>query len=69
MFALEFITAMRGYGWRHLEALAPPKPAADADVPEDSRRAELLAPVRAHMAAINEAKRVGREAARQDGAA
>jgi hypothetical protein len=68
VFSLEFMTAMLGHGWRHFPALAPPKPAADAEVPEDSRRAELLAPVRAHMAAINEAKRVS-AAARQDGAA
>lgn len=66
VFALEFITAMRGYGWRHSEALAPPKP-----VPAGSgsrRRAELLAPVRAQMDVLNEAKR-HRDETWQDGAA
>ena len=60
-FALEFITAMHGYGWRHVEVLAPPKSAAV--VPGTaSKREELLAPLRAQMDAINEAKRTAREA-------
>ena len=60
-FALEFITAMLGYGWRHNEALAPPKPAA-VTPGTASKREELLAPLRAQMDAINEAKRTAREA-------
>lgn len=60
VFALEFITAMRGYGWRHNEALAPPKPVpAEAD---GRSREEMLAPVRAHLDAINAAKQAPREA-------
>jgi hypothetical protein len=64
VFAAEFITAMRGYGWRHTEArvFAPPKPAvaASGTAPRD----ELLTPVRAQLDALNAAKR-----AREDGAA
>lgn len=60
VFALEFMTAMRGYGWRHNAALAPPKPSpATAG---STRREELLAPVRAQMDAINAAKRAAQEA-------
>ncbi|HEX3957743.1 MAG TPA: hypothetical protein VHZ03_14090 [Trebonia sp.] len=57
VFALEFITAMRGHGWRHLAALAPPK-ATPVDEPGSgsSPRTELLAPVRAQMAELNAAK-------------
>lgn len=65
VFALEFITAMRGYGWRHNETLAPPKPAPAVPPRSVSRLDELLAPVRAQMEAINAEKRAQRE----DGAA
>lgn len=70
VFALEFITALRGHGWRPVGALATPKPApAGVASPGDSKRAELLAPVRAQMDAINEAKRHAREAWQDGGAA
>lgn len=60
VFALEFITAMRGYGWRRNEALAPPKPAPATS--DGTSREELLAPVRAQMNAINAARQAAREA-------
>ena len=60
-FALEFITAMHGYGWRHVEALAPPKP-APVTPGTASKREELLAPVRAQLDAINAANQAQREA-------
>lgn len=47
-FAQDFLAAMIGKGWRHLEALAPPRAAA-AD-PDAGRRAELLAEARARCA-------------------
>jgi hypothetical protein len=60
-FAQEFITAMSGYGWRHVEALAPPKP-APAATSAPSKREELLAPVRAQLDALNAAQKAEREA-------
>lgn len=60
VFALEFVTAMLGHGWRHLAALAKPKtaPAAEGEPGSGtSRRAELLAPVRAQLDELNAAKR------------
>jgi hypothetical protein len=60
-FALEFITAMSGYGWRHVEALAPPKHAV-VTPGTASKREELLAPVRAQLDAINAAQKAEREA-------
>lgn len=58
-FALEYVTAMLGNGWRHLDALAKPKPAPAESEPGSgsSRRAELLAPVRAQLDELNAAKR------------
>ena len=61
VFAAECVTVMRGYGWRHNEALAPPKPAPVTPTTV-GKREELLAPLRAQMDAINEAKRAAREA-------
>lgn len=60
VFALEFLTAMRGKGWRHLEALAAPKP-APADGSDSRRSAELLAPLRDRLAEINAAKKTVRD--------
>lgn len=66
VFALEFLTAMRGKGWRHLEALVGPKPVPDGVTGTDSRRsAELLAPLRAQLDELNATKR----AAIEEGAA
>ena len=66
VFAAEYITAMRGHGWRHLAALAKPKAApADAPTTDGSHRAEMLAPLRAHLDELNAAKR----AAIEEGAA
>ena len=63
-FALEFLTALRGQGWRHTEAkaFAPPKPvpAGEDTGPSEATRAELEA-ARQRMDAIN-AARAEREA-------
>lgn len=50
-FALDFITAMLGNGWRHLEALAKPKPAPAGESRTGSgKHAELLAEARTRCA-------------------
>lgn len=60
--ALEFITALRGHGWRPTpaKAVAPPPhaPAGTATVPRD----ELLADLRADMEARAAASRAAKEA-------
>ena len=61
VFAAECVAAMRGYGWRHNEALAPPKP-APVTPGTASKREELLAPVRAQLDALNAATKAEREA-------
>lgn len=59
VFALEFVTAMLGHGWRHLAALAKPKAATAGEdgAGSGSHRAELLAPLRAQLDELNAAKR------------
>ena len=61
VFAAECVTVMRGYGWRHNEALAPPKPAV-AIPGTASKREELLAPLRAQLDELNAAQQAQREA-------
>jgi len=62
-FALEFLTALRGQGWRPTEAraTAPPAhaPAGTAERPRD----ELLADLRADMEARAAAARAAKESA------
>jgi hypothetical protein len=65
VFAAETITALRGFGWRPTPARLYPAPKADPATPSSSRHAELLAPLRAQLEELNEAKRHARE----DGAA
>ena len=63
-FAMEFVQAMIGRGWRPTEArrLAPPKPQLGGGTgPSEETRADLEA-ARQRMDAINEAKRTAREA-------
>lgn len=64
VFALEFVTAMLGYGWRHVAALARPKaaPASEDGAGSGSHRAELLAPLRAQLDELNAARQASREA-------
>ena len=61
VFAAECVTVMRGYGWRHNEALAPPRPAV-VTPGTAGRREELLAPLRAHLDELNAAQKAEREA-------
>lgn len=57
MFARDFMTALTGYGWRHVSALAPPpSPAADDDIGPSEATAALLEAAKARMAAVNAAK-------------
>jgi hypothetical protein len=68
VFAAECVTVMRGFGWRHSEALAPPKPApAPAPAAAGSSREEQLRSLRAQLDELNAAKRAPFEAV--DGAA
>jgi len=60
VFALEFITALRGHGWRPTPAKATAPPLHAPPVADKRSRDEELAAVRAKMAAARE---------RQDGAA
>lgn len=64
VFALEFITALRGHGWRPTEAKASTPPMHVAPVPDKPPRDEVLASVRADMAA-----RAAAAERRRDGAA
>jgi hypothetical protein len=52
VFALEFITALRGHGWRPTEAKAKPDPhTPGSGLPQASEVADLLARTRADLAA------------------
>lgn len=66
VFAREYLTAMRGYGWRHTEAkvFTAPKP-APAEVPSlKPETADLRASLRADMEA-----RAARDRAAKEGVA
>ena len=63
-FALEFLTALRGQGWRPTEAKAVGLPMHAAPVPDSPPRDELLASLRADMDA-----RAARDRAAKEGAA
>ena len=66
VFAAEFLTAMRGYGWRHTEAKAPSlvKPAEGGTEPLKPETISLLADLKADMEA-----RAARDRAAKEGAA
>jgi hypothetical protein len=61
VFALEFITALRGHGWRPTAAKTAPPPLHTAPVPDKRSRDEELAAVRAEMAAKAAAAREAEE--------
>ena len=63
-FALEFLTALRGQGWRPTAAKAVGLPMHAAPVPDSPPRDELLASLRADMDA-----RAARDRAAKEGAA
>lgn len=66
VLALEFMTALRGQGWRHTEAKAftAPKPAAPGTVaPLKPETGELLQDLRADMEARAAATRAAKEGA------
>ena len=65
-FALEFMTALRGRGWRHTEAKAKPDPHADGG--RNARAAEVTELV-ARVRAEREAKAAEARAAKEAGAA
>lgn len=68
VFASECVTAMRGFGWRPTAARPYTAPKPVPAPPGGGKREELLGPVRAHLAELNEARRSERETW-QDGAA
>ena len=71
-FALEFLTALRGQGWRPTEAkvFPVPKGAAPGSVPPlKPETADLREALRADMEARAARDRAAKESARQDGAA
>lgn len=61
-FALEFLTALRGQGWRPTAAKAVALPMHAAPVPDRPPRNELLAGLRADMDARAAAARAAKEA-------
>ena len=68
-FALEFMTALRGQGWRHTEAkiFGVPKPAAPGTLPPlKPETSDLLADLHADMEARAARDRAAKEAARED---
>ena len=72
VLALEFLTALRGQGWRHTEAkvFAAAKPAAPGTAaPLKPETADLLADLHADMEARAARDRAAKEAAREEGAA
>ena len=68
-FAMEFVQAMIGRGWRPTPAKVAALPMHAAPVPDSPPRDELLASLRADMEARAARDRTAKEAAREDGAA
>ena len=62
VFALEFLTALRGQGWRPTPAKAAALPMHAAPVPDSPPRDELLASLRADMDARAARDRAAKEA-------
>ena len=72
VFAADYLTAMRGHGWRPTEARAfgLPKPALPGTLPPlKPETVDLLADLHADMEARAARDRAAKEAARIDGAA